>query len=252
MPLSKRQRQKRDLRNEERSAAINRVRRNPHCFRDLPLEYQDDDQFAWLAVVNGNGNAIIDFSNRLKKNRRLVREALKNGGGFWVVSSIFNDDYELVMIAVRANGYALGHASARLQACYDVVLAAVNQCGTALSYASAELQADYRVVMAAVTMNGIALRDASRELQANNDVVTKAVTMNGMALQFASDELRANEEIVDAATMQDRRALQYSLVQDAPLLTFASLDDICEDTYTSPELPPELSAEQFAQLVGLD
>ena len=54
------------------------------------------------------------------------------------------------LVAVKADGTALKHASPELKADREVVLAAVRQAGRALRYASEELQADRAVVLAAV------------------------------------------------------------------------------------------------------
>ena len=73
---------------------------------------------------------------------------------------------EDALVAVKADGMALKHASPELQADRKVVLAAVQQNGRALKYASEELQADREVVLAAVQQSVEALTYASRELQA--------------------------------------------------------------------------------------
>ena len=59
-------------------------------------------------------------------------------------------------------------------ACKEMVLAKVAQDGFALGYASAELQADAGVVRAAVAQDGYALRYASAELKADHTALVAA------------------------------------------------------------------------------
>ena len=59
-------------------------------------------------------------------------------------------DKEVVLAAVRQNGYALSFASPTLQGDKNVVLAAIQQNGEAFQFASPELKADRVVVLAAV------------------------------------------------------------------------------------------------------
>jgi len=57
-------------------------------------------------------------------------------------------DKEVVLAAVKQNGYALEHAYKKLRADKEVVLAAVKQDGYALKHADKKLKADKKIVMA--------------------------------------------------------------------------------------------------------
>ena len=116
------------------------------------------------------------------------------------------------LVAVRADGMALRHASPELQADREVVLAAVQRAGWALEQASPELRADREVVLAAVQQKGLALEHASPELRADREVVLAAVRRYGRALEYASEELRADREVVLSAVMQNGGALLHSTV----------------------------------------
>jgi Domain of unknown function (DUF4116) len=58
-------------------------------------------------------------------------------------------DVQVVLAAVKQNGYALQYATGKLKNDKDVVLAAVRQNGEALDYASDELKRDSDVINAA-------------------------------------------------------------------------------------------------------
>ncbi len=70
------------------------------------------------------------------------------------------DDKEVVLAAVKANGYAIEDASPRLRDDREVVLEALGSRGYALHYASKRLQDDREVVLAA-TRNRVLVHTAS-------------------------------------------------------------------------------------------
>ena len=157
--------------------------------------------------------------NLLEADREVVLAAVKqNGWAIQYASVQLKADREVVLAAVKQNGLALNYASVELRADREVVLAAVEEDGWALKYASAELRADREVVLAAdrevvltaVKRNGWALDYASVELQADRDVVLAAVKQDGRALEYASVELQADREVVLAAVQQDGYALNYA------------------------------------------
>ena len=121
-------------------------------------------------------------------------------------------DRELVLAAVRQDGWALKHASKELRADRELVLAAVQQDydGGALEYASKELQADREVVLAAVQQDLIAVHFASPEVQADRELVLAVVRQAGLLLEYASKELQADREVVLQAVRQNGWALKHA------------------------------------------
>ena len=77
---------------------------------------------------------------------------------------------QVVLAAVRSDGWALEFAAPDLQDDEEVALAAVQQEGQALQMASAALRADPTVVRAAVSADWEALDHAASELQGDADV----------------------------------------------------------------------------------
>jgi len=149
-------------------------------------------------------------SPELQADKEVVMAAVKNNGfALQYASPELQADKEVVMAAVTNNGRSLFYAP-ELQADKEVVMAAVTNNGNALQYASPELQANKEIVMGVVTKNGFALRLASPELKADKEVVMAAVSNNGFALQFASPELKADKDVVMAAVTNNRNALQFA------------------------------------------
>jgi hypothetical protein len=88
-------------------------------------------------------------------------------------SEALRGDREVVMAAVKENGFALEFASEALRNDKKVVIAAVGYKGTclrhgrALKYASEELRNDIDVVRAALSQSWDAVNYASRQIQRN-------------------------------------------------------------------------------------
>ena len=83
-------------------------------------------------------------------------------------------------------GGALRFSSLGLQRDKDIVMAAVKQNGWALKIASEDLKRDREIVMAAVKQNGWVFKFASLELQGDCDVVLEAAEHDSYLLQYAN------------------------------------------------------------------
>ena len=163
----------------------------------------------------------------------------------------------MVLAAVRQNGYELQYASDDLQSDREVVLAAVRTDGYALNppptisspTASGPCRhsAEWRIAAprlrraqvrprggpcrgsavwictkvrlrrpqvrprggpAAVRQNGYALKYASDDLKSDREVVF--ATIRSMHMEYASDDLKSDREVVLAAVRQNGFALEYA------------------------------------------
>jgi lambda repressor-like predicted transcriptional regulator len=159
----------------------------------------------------------------VREHKRLVLAAIEQHG--WALthaSQRLQADRDVVLAAVKKDGLVLRSASDQLRADRDVVLAAVASYGFALSWASVELRADRNVVLVAVAQDGRALFRAAPELRADRDVVLVAVAQSGRALVYAAPELKADRGIVLAAVAQNGDALQYASPELRASLLIAS------------------------------
>jgi hypothetical protein len=131
-------------------------------------------------------------------------------------SAWLQDNFDIVIAAVRTNGYVLEHASQHLQGDFDIVMAAVTSAGSALQFASKELQGNYDIVMAAVhtpihTDGRLPLVAASDDLQRNFAINLAAVSNHGHWLGQLHVDLQSNLDIVVAAMRNDGSSLAYAL-----------------------------------------
>ena len=98
------------------------------------------------------------------------------------------DDRDVVLKAVRQDGFALARAPASFRADEEIVRAAVGQAPRALKYASDELRANRELVLECVKREGLALHGACAELGTDPEVVEAAMA------QIAEAALRAEAE----------------------------------------------------------
>jgi hypothetical protein len=88
------------------------------------------------------------------------------------------EDYEMVLAAVKQYGVALQYAPYNLKNNRKIVLAAVNQDGEALQYASEQLKFDREIILAALLQsNWGALKYASEELSLDSHFVLTMIVL---------------------------------------------------------------------------
>ena len=78
----------------------------------------------------------------------------------------------------------------------EVILAAVKQNGYALQYADEKLKADKKFILAAVKENGYALEYADEKLKADKKIVLAAVKQDVSALDYVDDSLKNDPDIL--------------------------------------------------------
>jgi len=113
---------------------------------------------------------------------------------------------------------ARGKHTHTLRADREIVLAAVRQNGYALTYATEALKGDREIVLTAVQKDGVALKYATEALKSDRDVVLTAVQQDGDALEHATEALRADPEVVEAAMQKSEGPLRFAadcLLEDA-------------------------------------
>ena len=91
----------------------------------------------------------------------------------------------------------------------EIVLEAVKQDGYILQYLGKEFRGDRQIVLEAVKRHGMALQFASTELRRDSEIVLEAVKEDGLALKFASKEITNAREIVLTSIRQNPEAFEF-------------------------------------------
>ena len=157
-----------------------------------------------------NYGLTLQYAGEFQNDKELVLMAVQQDGlELQFASPELRRDKDIVLAAVQHNGQALRFAGPELRNTKEIILAAVQQDGSALRYASPELRNTKPIVMTAVVQHGLTLEYASKELQNDKDIVLTAIQQHGCALQYASDSLKNDKDIVLAAVIQNGLALQH-------------------------------------------
>lgn len=113
---------------EERSLALRAVRECGELLEKATL-YQDDDEMV-LAAVSSYSSAIKFASPRLQEDRRVLVAAASNAANDYIFHdepmARYNDDDELVTLAIKARGGNIIYASERIRSNPDYAKMALN------------------------------------------------------------------------------------------------------------------------------
>ncbi len=168
----------------------------------IDLLISKDIRYLWLNRICGVDHLGI---RPLSFYRSLVR---KDGTTLFFAHD-YQDDEQLVELAIAQNGEAIQFASKRLRNRLDYALKAVQSNPKALAYLNDELKSNRQVVEIALKGNGSLLKYLPAHLRADYDLVKLAVEENGLAFEFASDRLRNNLEIAQIAMKRFKSVIEY-------------------------------------------
>ena len=164
----------------------------------------------WDGVSVNFSYAIKEASEELRSNKNFMRKAIEltDGEAFCGATDELKNDKEMALFAV-SHGSAphqcdpdiiLRYASEAIRADKDVVLAAVRRNGWSLEYASEELKADKDVVLVATINNSWSLTYASPALRADKEFVIELVKRAGeCALRYVDEALQNDADVLEVA-----------------------------------------------------
>jgi hypothetical protein len=155
--------------------------------------------------VVGNGYNISNASDQIKDDYDLVFEAVKcNPRMYQYVSGRLKKNREIILEAMKNCTHNFQHicnilALDEYKNDYHIIMKAVSGDGLLFSKIPEALKFDKELAVYAVSSNGLALQHVPTSLQDDDDVVRRAVQNNGLALEFASERLRDDYDIVEKA-----------------------------------------------------
>ena len=224
---------------------------------------------------------------RCREDRSTVLKTVEHSGHRALAHAdpALKKDRELVLAAVKQDGYALGFADDTLRGTREIVMAAVKKDGPALKFADPELQNDRELVLTAIDQDGRALQHADPRLKKDRDIVIRAVAQTwraityaapklqkddleifevvkagavtameqyGLALRGADPELKKDRDIVLAAVKQSAYALMFAdpeLKKDREIVLAAVKQHSWALRWADPELRND---REFLRLAGLE
>ena len=160
---------------------------------------------------------------------------------------------EIMMAAVKQNGYALEYIKDNPKLTPEIMMAAVNQDGNAIRHITDNPKLTPEIMMAAVTRDGHALEYIKDDPRLTPEIMMAAVKQRGNAIryiagnavQYIKDNPKLTPEIMMAAVEQDGNAIRY--IKDNPKLTSeVMMAAVTRDGYAiqyikdNPKLTPEI------------
>lgn len=179
---------------------------------NAPPEVRSDRELMKAAVMSSNGVAFKYASAELRKDPKLVLEAVKCFGSvFREASEELRNNREFVLQAVSAHSLALAGASDMHREDRSLLREAASRGrGSALQGASMALRSDRDFVLELIAQDAEAFAGATAELQGQRDFCLAAAKVNGSSLKYMAQKFRADLEIVQAAVKDNSVAVHYA------------------------------------------
>lgn len=189
---------------EDPEILLTAVSRYPEAATFIPAHFLKNREIA-IASVRNNGLFLKNLKE-FKSDPEVVLIAVKNNPeAIKFASRQIWGNKEIMLVVVSKSGILLSHAIFattvyKLNDDFDVVLAAVKNTGLALESASDSLKNDRIIVLAAVEQNPDALQFASPELQKDPEILTVV------------EETRKRERLNMLRSMQNLKSKAQSLL----------------------------------------
>lgn len=173
----------------DKEVALAAVNKDGNLLRYASAALRRDPEVV-LAAVRNKMSAISSVDISLKNNREFIKDAVKIAPSLLFTPHIkreFHKDKEIVLTAVKNDGYLVQYADGSLLTDREIASAAVSNNGNALRFLPA-FQNDRDLVLTAVKQSSGAILHASKELQtlAGNPTMTDTFNNKDIASKLQS------------------------------------------------------------------
>ena len=168
----------------------------------IPIEYSHDRQIA-IQSIRHQAHCIKEISTSLQNDKSIALEAVKKSGQtLQLLSESLRDDFDIVLQAVLNDGWSFNSASYRLKNDMEIVLTAMKD-KPILDYVTRDI-VTREVSLEAVKLHGYSLGDIDEELKKDEEIVYEAVKKDGfIVLKYASPELTQNQTFMHRVVLLD-------------------------------------------------
>ena len=174
-------------------------------------------------------------SSSLQRNRDIVKAAVSISGRSLLYAPSFNNDKEIVMIAIKndPNSLLFAHETLRndpelllatiekdvlywdwcgsLKFDKEFILKALKRNGWIYSKLNNEYQKDREIICQALSVSCVldVVIEKNPELKNDREIIKIAISCGGLQIQYASNELKKDEELAEIAIKQNGLAISY-------------------------------------------
>jgi hypothetical protein len=197
--------------------------------------FRNDEEIVFESAKADISNTLKYTSNKLKNNKKIVIECVKNNAtSLYHASDELKNDKYVVLTAIKNNFNSYTFASENLQNDKEVIMKVLKYSDNlyinpsylikykiiilevlkknkkfTINSLSEEFRNDYDIVLEAVKNKGINLKFASEELQNNYNIVLEAVKNNGLSIQFSSYTLQNNKNIIIESILSNKLSFNF-------------------------------------------
>lgn len=197
-------------------------------YKHINDEFKKDTSVL-LKAVEKDKSALYYADDSLKMDRDLAFEILKKGG---IISRYHGDDREVMLEAVKVDGWNLRMASDRLKNDEEVVKLALKQKPSSLEYAGEQFKENVDLAAEVVKREPMLLSRGLTRMRNNFKVAFNAVISDGDIFACISPKLRNDPEFV-LTVMKERPELYehehfktFSTLANNPILDrYSKLDE---------------------------
>ncbi|EFC37839.1 predicted protein [Naegleria gruberi] len=188
---------------------------NNDFFRYATREMLSDRNFVLKAVANTLGNALQFIPDELLNDREFILQAVGvRGGSLRYLSKleyfddrdqvspprvIYDEDREIVKVAVLENAYSLQYASNSMRRNRELMIELIRETTdprSLVEVSDAKMLDDEEFMGIAVERDGSILEFASPRIKSVKSIVKKAMSNYVYVFEDASEELRSDRELV--------------------------------------------------------
>lgn len=162
-----------------------------------------------MKLIEANYTILLSVTADLKKDRDIAIKSVTEDGLALGLLPHFNDDKEIVELAIKGNGMAIKFASEKWQNNKELVLKTFKKNANSFIYLNKRMKEDRDVIKKALSVDGLLIDKLEKNCREDKELGLIAVRQNGGALQYLSFALRADAEVVEEALVKEAKALYY-------------------------------------------
>jgi hypothetical protein len=188
---------------------------NSEGYLYFPDNLKNDYQIIYTTLKNCNVFSKqllnhISIPYNFKENREIVKLIMNIDGEYLLEYSKFQNDEEIVLIAVTNNGYALKYACESFKKNKKFIIPAIKNKEKIYKLIDKNLQNDLEIIETLLTSHGIfSMSYIDKKFLNDKNFALKYLKIEGLFLQFFSMNLRNDIEVVETALKNNPKAYDF-------------------------------------------
>lgn len=203
---------------DDKDCAIAAIKRKGVSSLKIISKRLKDDKDVALAAIAYQPSCYNYISDRLKYDKTIVLEVLRDDGEMKNVPDYYKDNKEVMLSFFnmkhlnQQNIQNLQYVSERLRNDTDIVMSAIKTDGLNLKFAGQAFKNDKSLAIMAIENNG-SIEFLSKDLKNDSEIVLLALKNSGSQLKYAGDAFKKDKDIVLMACQDNIENIQYASLE---------------------------------------